>query len=1130
MISSRTNATVRTKAVSSWLGTLMFLLCIVSTVIAQSNTGRILGTVKDSSGKARAAAKITVTNSERGASRALESDASGNYVAPNLPPGTYSVQVNAEGFRKASRSSIVIQVGEDVRVDFDLISGQGEDAIAVSLDVPQVNSTNTIIGGTLTNKAINDLPLNGRDFQNLVVLRPGMVRYPGGGVGSVSSNGLRPEMNSFLLDGVIITDPYYSQPLIDGTGVQGTPSSLLPIDSIQEFNVQSNQPSEYGRRPGNLVNIGLKSGTNATHGTAYYFGRNSALDARNYFNTDPDRKNPLRLHQFGGTAGGAIVRNKLFYFAGYEGIRDLVSLAQLTDSPVTVGNVGDTATNANLAAASVLAHGLPVSPLSQQLLTLLPANNGSVAGNPTTITTGFPNRNRGDNGLMKLDYRANDYHYLAGTYFIGDSTQTEQDQPVLRPEWESTSTNRSQVVAVNWIWTPGPFWVNEARIGYTRMSQTFLSVDTDGNPEHYCINTGFPSSFNGSLDCAMPKIWIQGFASAVSGTWGGNAGWPQRLNPTDTFQIADNVTWIHDQHVVKFGGDIIRNYVDHTKARISRGKVSFTGGNAWADSTPLEDFLAGYPTSGQIQVGDTHRQVSYWSLGAFVEDTWRVSPRVTLEAGLRYELNTVIKEAHNQLGNFDPSLGLVQVGNQIDGPYSADRNNFAPRLGMIWDVTGSGKTIVRAGGSVFYQAPPLVNFLGQFNFANNSGTIGLNIVPTGGVGVTPGNGTITAGVQKVGGGAVNWTTGAPLFNVSTIDCSVRACDVFAVDPKLRSPYVSTWNVNVQQALTRDMSVSLAYIGNHGSKQYGVLDINQLDPVTNTRPYSSKFSYLGFINQMQNAYRSNYNGLQATLTRRPSRGLSFVLGYTYSHARDMASDSRAPQAMNSLNPEAEYGNSDFDIRHRLTVAMTYDLPAIRSPWRLLEGLQLNSIITLQSGQPWNVMDSGNDISGTHEGADRWDFTGDPSDFSASHTGPIQFVSNGTTNQRCVASAASLTTLAAYGCYVSGNSVMTPAAPGTFGTMGRNIFRGPGLYNLDLSISKKFTVTERVSGQFRAEFFNVLNHPNFANPYGANNTFSHVDPSMPSTFGYASATPDVAAGNPVIGTGGPRNIQLGLKFTF
>jgi hypothetical protein len=331
-------------------------------------------------------------------------------------------------------------------------------------------------------------------------------------------------------------------------------------------------------------------------------------------------------------------------------------------------------------------------------------------------------------------------------------------------------------------------------------------------------------------------------------------------------------------------------------------------------------------------------------------------------------------------------------------------------------------------------------------------------------------------------------------------------------------------------------LQVGYVGNHGTKLFGVYDVNQNVPALDTlgdeqsgRPFNAKFPGLAFINQLGNGYESNYNGLQTSLTERPSHGLSFILGYSYSHALDQGSDNRAPQASNSLNPRGEYGSSDFDIKHRLTLSLTYAIPGRKSVAQLLEGWQLNSIITLQTGQPWNVVDTGNDTSLTGESGDRWDFFGNPSDFKAVFGG-IPFFADGTQNPTCLAHASPGSPLATVGCYQEGNSVMTPPAFGTWGNMHRNMFRGPGLKTLDLSIFKNWKFGDRLTAQLRGEFFNILNHPTFANPYGVNFTFAHSDPSAPGSFGCACATPDVADANPVIGTGGPRNIQLGLKLSF
>ena len=410
------------------------------------------------------------------------------------------------------------------------------------------------------------------------------------------------------------------------------------------------------------------------------------------------------------------------------------------------------------------------------------------------------------------------------------------------------------------------------------------------------------------------------------------------------------------------------------------------------------------------------------------------------------------------------------------------------------------------------------------------------------------------------------------------------CTILAVNPNLRSPYVGEWNLGIQHAFTNNLSIDLSYVGNKGTKLTGLTDINQpLPHVVNVggtnytvgagwttlpggagtldkclagaackadtaaeqaaRPFYGQFPYLGQIEQMSNLYGSNYNGMQVAVSERASHGLSFVAGYTYSHALDFASlnyGGGLPQ--DSTNTRAQYGNANWDIRNRFTFSTTYNLPGIKSPAQLLQGWQLTSIVTLQSGEPWGATDASHDFSGTGELVDRWDFIGNPQDFRSTQFPTPYFP--GTTNANCKTAAAAMgplgtAALAKAGCYAVGSSMLLPPPVGTFGTMGRNIFRDPGFRNWDVSVVKNIKIKERLSAQFRAEFFNVLNHPIFASPYGGPNGQGLTDPSTPgaiagdvvaSGFGCGCTTPDQATGEPVTGTGGARALQLGLKLIF
>src|SRR4029077_20813737 len=600
------------------------VVCLFSWLaFAQSQNGRILGTVTDPSGAVVVGAKVVITDSERGISQTYTSNASGDYVAPTLRPALYTITAESAGFKKVERPAIRLEVGQDLRIDFQLKTGSASEVVTVMDEAPLVNATTDVLGGTFTNKAINELPLNGRDFQNLVTLRPGVQRYPGGGFLSISSNGNRPEDNNFIVDGTDNNDPYYATTVINAEGVQGTPATHLPIDAIQEFNAEEQPTAEYGWKPGAIVNVGLKSGTNSLHGTAYLFDRNNALDARNYFNPSPGKHRPLRMHQFGATAGGPIVKDRFFFFTSYEGTRDLVGNSETLNSPATVavptGNgfgcltltTGDCTNSIPDAIADLNAQGTPLSALSSTLAALYPTNPVTDPANPELLNIGFPNRNREDNGLFKVDYNLNQRNAITGRYFIGDSIQTERDIPVLRPEWQSQAVTRAQVLGANWIFTISPRWINEAKFGFNRFNQSILTVDANVPPTKYGINTGVTAPIN----YGMPEIAVSGFISL-----GGNHGWPLLTTPNQTFQFADNISYNRGKHALKVGGEFRHGSTDNIRDRYGKSRIRFEGGGAFATSTPLEDFLAGVPATGRIFVGDNHRLVSLKSFGAFVQD------------------------------------------------------------------------------------------------------------------------------------------------------------------------------------------------------------------------------------------------------------------------------------------------------------------------------------------------------------------------------------------------------------------------------------------------------------------------------------------------------------------------------
>jgi hypothetical protein len=1139
---------------------LVFLMIIIQIpVFSQTYTGRILGTVYDRTGAVMPSATVVVTDVQRGISRTLAVSETGEYVAAELLPGAYKVVAQAKGFKTIERPSIVVEVATDVRVDFTLQPGDATERVIVTEEVPLLNTTSSTLGGTLDNKEINDLPLNGRNYENLLQLRPGVVRYPGGGFSTTSTNGLRAEDNAYLIDGLFNSEPFSGQSIINGAGIAGDSATILPIDAIQEFNLQENPPAEYGWKPGAIVNVGLKSGTNEFHGTGYAFGRDTPLDARNFFNTVGSPETPRQLEQFGGSIGGPIVKDKIFFFGAYEGQRYTLGNSYGATVPTFASLGGDPANSIPDAIAAVHAAFLAgtgegdVSPVSLAVAgcTLGPPvtcngkgfpTNNNTGPNATSIQSGFPNTVSADNAVGKIDYHINDRNTLSGRYFFGNNSGTVADAGQLQPQWLTDIHTRAQVFGVNWTWIPSAHWANEARFGYNRLFQPTFSADHTQSAESLGIPTGVTNPLFGGL----PRIKLPGFSGPFPFETLGGFKWPKIQGPDERYQFVDHISHTIGKHALKFGGEIHHDSFTGGAFGAGKGLFVFAGGQDFPGSTELEDFFAGAPASVSALVGNTAEpHVHNWSYASFVEDDWRVTKNLTLNLGLRYDYNGVISESHNLLGNFDPNLGLVQVGQQISSPYNGDHTNFAPRFGFAWDPFGTGRTVVRGGGGIIYEQLNWESFLAFNN------TLGLITDPTGGIGVTPGGGTMTAGQVTFTPSPAQYNAGPIFPQGAAVNCSPTIvengvpgspCAVFGVKRNLSTPYVTNWNLNVQHAFTNTLSLEVAYVGDHGANLVDIRDINQ--PVNGVLPFGEKFPFLSNIFQLSNLYESNYNGLQATLTARNYHHFTFVAGYTYSHALDdvganwdFGAGLGIPQ--DSTHPHQEYANSDFDMRHRFTLSMVYDVPGRKSFAQLLEGWQLISIVSLYGSQPWGVIDSSDNFSGSGEGTDRWDFFGKPSDFTSGPTS-IPFFP-GTSNPACLAQAQSVDggvvggptsqSLAATGCYAKGVSVMIPPAAGTFGTMGRNTFRDSGFRNWDFSVAKNWKLTERFKAQFRAEFFNVLNHPNFANPFGGQNGFGLNDPSfLGPPFGCGCATPDVAASNPILGSGGSRSIQLGLKLLF
>src|SRR5579863_6987037 len=598
-------------------------------LLAQTYTGRILGVVVDQTGAALAGAQVVVTDMQRGVSRTLTTDQAGEYVAPDLSPGMYKVHAEAKGFKAVEQPNIPVEVAKDVRIDLTLQPGQVSETVVVSGEVPLLDTTSSTLGGTLSNEVINDLPLNGRNYENLLQLRPGVIRYPGGGFSTTSTNGLRAEDNAYVIDGLYNSEPFSGQGIINGAGIAGDSATILPIDAIQEFNVQENPPAEFGWKPGAVVNVGLKSGTNSLHGTAFAFGRDgNVFDARNYFNCasnpcafsqSPSPKNQRTLEQFGGSFGGPIIKDKAFFFGSYEGQRydvgnqyggvtspSMVALPTPAipncTSPLVTGDCANSIPNA---IADLVANHVPISAASQTISgctvtgstvtcngTGFPLNN-----NPTiNIVNGFPNQVGVDNVVAKVDYNFTERQRLSGMYFFGNNSGTVEDFPELQDKWRSDIHTRAQVGGGSWIFTPSSRWVNEARFGYNRLYQPTLPGDLNTPASAYGLNTGVSGPDTGGL----PRIGFGGYFFPGLGGF----KWPKFQGPDSITQFIDHVSYTAGKHALKFGGEVHYNKVNNAAYGNARGSITFLGGVATATSTQLEDFFAGLPFKSSVEVGN----------------------------------------------------------------------------------------------------------------------------------------------------------------------------------------------------------------------------------------------------------------------------------------------------------------------------------------------------------------------------------------------------------------------------------------------------------------------------------------------------------------------------------------------
>jgi outer membrane receptor protein involved in Fe transport len=1124
---------------------------------AQTYRGTILGTVSDASGATVPGAKVTVRNVATGLTRETTTADDGTFSVPELPIGTYTVTVEKTGFQTSVTSGARVEVAGERRVDVTLKPGEVAQRVEVSAETLAVVDTITnALGGSIESKTVESLPLNGRDFTKLLIMVPGAVGEPNGGgdspgsYGLFSVNGNRGRSNNFLLDGTDMNDGFRNLPAINQGGVFGTPGTVLPVESMAEVRILSNFEPEYGRNSGSVVNIVTKSGTNDFHGSASWFFRDDALNARNFFNTRPNPKDAFRNHQYGVSAGGPFRRDRTFWYVAYEGQREDVGVTSVNSVPTftplpgtppdptvdyvaAIGAIGGNpalCTTTIIACLNAQAPGI-VNPVILNLFNRCNTNGGCSGDRdvwPTSTVSSAPAFNDADSFIVKLDHNFTGSHTLTGRYFYG---QSDQSFPLgvgggnNLPNTNTFSPINAQFLAVSYVHVISSNKVNETRFGWNRYKQDFFAADRAvfGNPS---TSIGLNTEVSDPRDFGLPTIRIPGLSALGSSAFSNPKG---RVG--NNWQIIDGFSWKIGSHDWKFGAEYRRTTVKSFFNIQNRGILSFGS---------LADFLAGNVGGGRRVFGNSDRRSFQNSFGFYVQDSYRWSSKFTVNLGLRWDYYGIIGEDEDRFSVYEPSdpdgdgFGLHTTG-QL---YPKDWNNLSPRVSFAYDFTGLGKTVLRGGFAMFYDSFSHDFFTGQIPF---------NCFSCPGVAYNPvGPDPVFVSLTTVG----TLAPGVAVYDVVNNGPS-DTTDVFSVD-RLRTPYVMTYNLNIQQELFGRSVLQIGYVGTGGRKLFRYRDINQptaaairaYDYATSgccvPRPFDSAAPLSAaapnqpfYVNQLESSANSNYHSLQVSFQQRNWHGLTQQWAWTWSHSIDNASDGQdfvpnASQPNDSQIPDGERGNSNFDTRHRLVWSFTYDFPRWEAAGRFGEGWQISSIVTLMSGHPFHInYNFIDDYDGSGQFFPRPDVIA-PVRYNRSN--PAQFLDLSSFRVPCTLDG--IGTFAQNCVFAAGVNSMH------FGSLGRNALLGPDYRNWDFAISKVTRLTERISVNLRFDFFNLLNHPNFANPFvpaffadaapcgiGLNGIALPCSGSTP--YLAITSTSDIGLGNPFLGGGGPRSMQFAVK---
>jgi Carboxypeptidase regulatory-like domain len=1060
----------------------LLLVTLLSSVslMAQTFRGGVAGTVNDATGAAVAGAAVRLVSPDTGLTREGVTSSTGEFVFQDLPLGKYDITVTQAGFDTVHVSGVVVDAGRIATVALKLEVAKQATTVEVAATVVAIETASSAETSLIGTQQIEDIPLNGRDFTQLLKFNPGANA-------NGSLNGSRFNGIDWKIDGADNNDLWHNVNSVNQGGVSGIAGVVLPIDAIDEFSLQSSSSAEENRNSGGVLNIVIKSGTNNFHGSAYYFNRNEALAAADWFTPPGSPTSELRNNQEGGSVGGPIVKNHTFFFMNYE--------QQNYKQALTAPGTTPSAAWVSEATAVMNKDGVQVNPLMLNLIgALWPANSLSGPAAVHNYAGAGINISNSYNGVVKLDHQFNERNSLAIRYFGGTGNQVEYVGSAL-PYYFQAAPSRMHNFSVVYNTVITPRFVAQTLLGVNYFLQIFGDANHGFNMPALGLNTGVTNP----TDFGSPNINISGFD--------GTGLTPQLGRIDTTGHIDQTFTYTVGSHEFRFGGDYRYSRLDVFYDALAPGAFTFDGtqgplaasnsadtwgfgNNPLAGSlNALSDFLAGRVAIGHASVAYGNQQRIYNLNGGsvFAQDSWKVTPKLTLNYGLNWVYQSPIDNPKNLISTFIPADGgITYVGTHgLNTLWPRDLHDFAPRFGFAFQPKAGGKLVIRGGWGMYYQVPNIAYF--GNSSASNGGATGIN--------------------ENIGGPApvltivnqspITLVSGAPIFAASE---ATGPFGGFSVSRQFETAYSMNTNLNIQYQVAKDAVVEVGYSGSLSHHLPDTLDINQI-PIgsperVSSRPYYSQFPNLAAINEVESVGNANYNSLIASVRTTSLHGFTTKLSYTYGHSLDDLSYARGIIPQNSYCLQCDYGNSNYDIRQSFSMFLTYAVPQPSKYKLLLGGWQLNTLFSFFTGTPFTVY-SGNDSSGTQEFADRAEVVGNP-------------YANVPASNRATSTY-----------YYFNPAAFAAPAHGTYSNQGFDQFYGPGTKQIDFSVFKNFPITEHARLQFRAEIFNIFNFTNYAGP--ANNV-------QGSNLGQVGATYDVSFGAPGIGPGAPRNVQLAVKVLF